>query len=478
VKASWAADATYAAATLSQKTTAKIGYTESVIYPFLTGTSNPDGINPDCNGLVMDKLGNLYGNTFSDGGTNAGNSAGTVFKLTPAEGGGWTETVLYVFNGLSTGFNGFQPCGTLAFDSKGNLYGTTVSGGEYGLGTVYELTPAKTGYWTATSIYSFKGGSTDGFWPVAGVTLGNTTGTVLYGTTTCGGTGVLSDEGDECVVNQVPTGAGTVYELTYTAATKTTKGYWTEAILHNFTGNGDGTHKGWNVDGWDPEGGLLFKNGNLYGVTQAGGGLAQDGTTTTYTPGGVVFGLTPKSGSWDFNVLYNFGATFSDGYRPVHVTPVMDTAGNLYGTTAYGGTAAATFPGYGTVWELLLKDGAYSETLLYSFGTNPADGWNPNWGIVPYKTGWYGANNPCVGEDSCVGSPGGTAFELTYSAATGWQETILYQFTGMTAGSLDVAEPGNNQLIVDTKGNLYGMGPFALTGNSAQYGGVYEISAK
>ena len=105
--------------------------------------------------------------------------------------------------------------------------------------------------------------------------------------------------------------------------------------------------------------------------------------------------------------------------------------------------------------------------MLYSFGTNPNDGTHPSWGVVPYKNGWVGTTGGWQGL-TC-----GTAFELTYSAKTGWHETNLWQFGGQT----DVCLVGFNQLIVDKSGNFYGMGyEDAAAGGGP--GGVFEISPK
>ena len=103
--------------------------TETVLYSF--GSQSGDGSNPFGGFLVFDKKGNLYGTTFSGG----ANNGGTVFKLTPTG----AETVLYSFGSQSG--DGSQPWAGLVFDKKGNLYGTTHGGGAYGGGTVFKLTP-------------------------------------------------------------------------------------------------------------------------------------------------------------------------------------------------------------------------------------------------------------------------------------------------------------------------------------------------
>jgi uncharacterized repeat protein (TIGR03803 family) len=227
--------------------------------------------------------------------------------------GGWSEKVLHSFNDT----DGAYSSAGLIFDKNGNLYGTTLEGGDYGCsasgcGTVFELTPTAGGGWTETVLLNFNG--SDGSGPQAGLIFdaaGN-----LYGTTVGGGT------------NCPPFGCGTVFELTPTAG-----GGWTEKVLHSF-GNG--------TDGANPFAGLIFDAaGNLYGTTYGGG---------TYRCGasgcGTAFELTPAAGgSWTETVLYSFSRG-NDGFEP-EAGLIFDSAGNLYGTTAVGGT----YDG-GTVFEL------------------------------------------------------------------------------------------------------------------------------
>jgi uncharacterized repeat protein (TIGR03803 family) len=198
--------------------------TETVLHSF----TGPDGAYPAA-GLVRDEGGNLYGTTPNGGASDQG----TVFKLDTTG----TETVLHSF----TGPDGANPnFAGLVRDKEGNLYGTTLYGGDLlnclglGCGVVFKVDT--TG--TETVLHSFIG--PDGRGPAAGLVLdkeGN-----LYGTTFAGGTS-----------NQ-----GTVFKLD-------TKG--TETVLHSFTG----------TDGGDPEATLVLdKAGNLYGTTDSG--TSGDGT--------------------------------------------------------------------------------------------------------------------------------------------------------------------------------------------------------
>lgn len=163
-------------------------WTENTLYDFADGN---DGATPTA-GLIFDRSGNLYGAT-AYGGTGGG---GTVFQLSPSDGS-WIFALLYSLQG-----QGFDPPpgppASLVMDAAGNLYGTTLSGGEYQAGSVFKLTPTAGG-WIYTSLHDFTGGD-DGANPAGGVTLdvnGN-----LYGTVYNGGSGCI------------PVGCGLVFEIT------------------------------------------------------------------------------------------------------------------------------------------------------------------------------------------------------------------------------------------------------------------------
>src|SRR6202041_1100539 len=99
---------------------------ETILHAF--DNNGMDGIQPDA-GLIFDAQGNLYGTTLYGGTGPIGQPGGTVFELTPAVGGGWTESLLYSFNGSAGSTDGIGPSGGLIFDGQGNLYGTTGGGG-------------------------------------------------------------------------------------------------------------------------------------------------------------------------------------------------------------------------------------------------------------------------------------------------------------------------------------------------------------
>src|SRR5580698_701733 len=202
-------------------------------------------------GVIFDKAGSLYGTTSLGGDKNYGR----VFELSPKAGGGWTETMLHLFN--HNGTDGTTPLGGVIVDSAGNLYGTTVYGGtgicfSDGCGTVFELSPTADGRWNEKILYDFINNGTDGLNPYFGLTFDSAGN--LYGTTYSGGAN----------------GEGTVFELTPAA-----DGTWTETVLHSF-GSG--------IDTGFPES-LISDHGNIFGTTADGG-----------TGSGNVFELTPTSG--------------------------------------------------------------------------------------------------------------------------------------------------------------------------------------
>ena len=385
-------------------------------------------------GLIFDNNGNLYGTTSQGGTGNCYNGygdihCGTVFELSPIQGGGWTETVLYSFNWNGNGTDGTAPLAGLIFDAAGNLYGTTYNGGTSADGTVFELTPAAGGTWTEKVLWSF-GNGTDGTAPLAGLIFdaaGN-----LYGTTVSGGT----------------YGNGTVFELTPAAG-----GTWTEKVLWSF-GNG--------TDGYQPFAGLIFDAaGNLYGTTSEGG---------TYLYNGTVFELTPTAGGgWTEQVLHSFNYNGTDGVWP-YAGLIFDAAGNLYGTTESGG--GGTY-GSGTVFELTpTGGGGWTEKVLHSFFCSPfncTDGYSPRAGLI------FDAAGNLYGTTYNGGTyQYGTVFELTPAAGGGWTETVLYSFGNGTDGVGPVAG-----LIFDAAGNLYGTTAYGGTGVDGlnEGGTVFELES-
>src|ERR1700730_791379 len=177
--------AMFVAATLMTATRAA-AQTERVLYNFNFNNNGAGGTDPISN-LIFDASGNLYGMT----GTGGVYGNGTVFELTPGANG-WSETVLHSFQGADGSYPGRN--GGLIFDKAGNLYGLANGGGAYGDGTVFELSPGAGGVWTTTVLHDFSYGGTDGFSPTGSLIFdaaGN-----LYGTTGWGGTGPCTSEVD------------------------------------------------------------------------------------------------------------------------------------------------------------------------------------------------------------------------------------------------------------------------------------------
>jgi uncharacterized repeat protein (TIGR03803 family) len=260
-----------------------------------------DGFGPG-GGVVFDKNGNIYGTT-PDGGSLTGcngSGCGVVYKLSTVKGGTWKETVIHRFTGGNDGSTGSLG---LLLVRGGNLYGVAELGGAHGDGTVFKMTPVAGGKWKFTTLYAFKG-TPDGNSSYGGL-ISDPAGN-LYGTTYYGGAN----------------GLGSVFKLT------NSNGKFTESILYSFkTG----------TDGNSPTSTLVFDaHGNLYGTTSAGGDANGDGT---------VFKLTPSSGgTWKETVVHRFKDN-PDGSQPYY--GMTRKAGNLYGTTAIGGS------GSGVVFELI-----------------------------------------------------------------------------------------------------------------------------
>jgi uncharacterized repeat protein (TIGR03803 family) len=283
-----------------------------VLYNF---TGNGTGAVPFA-GVIRDASGNLYGTTTTGGTTGVG----IVFKL--ASDG--TETVLHTF---TDGSDGGIPLAGLVEDAKGNLYGTTYSGGDptCNCGVVFEVNAAG----EESVLHTFKGGD-DGATPYDGLILdkhGN-----LYGTTTEGG-GACN--------------CGMAFELT-------PKGKL--SVLHAFAGGTDGSF---------PSAGLFLEKGNLYGASYQGGGACNCGT---------IFKIDSTGNE---SILYVFTGNGSDGAYP-QASLIADKQGNFYGTTKFGGTANG-----GTVYKLAPDN---TETILHSF-TGGSDGASAYAGLVADKKG-------------------------------------------------------------------------------------------
>jgi uncharacterized repeat protein (TIGR03803 family) len=361
------------------------------LYPFNSSGNLSDGGWPEA-GVVRDSAGNLYGTTFF-GGTGTGcdinfNGCGTAFKVDSSG----NETVLHSFSGAQDGWN---PTSSLILDSAGNLYGTTALGGAHGLGVVFEIDSSG----NETIVHSFD--RTDGANPNAGL-VQDASGD-LYGTTQYGGEG--------CDFK----GCGTVFKLSPSGQITT---------LHSFI----------RFDGDGPLGGITVdSSGNVYGTTWLGGLYGY----------GTVFKI---DASGHGEILHHFSGG-TDGANPMG-SVVLDSAGNLYGSTSAGGNFY--------VGTLFMIDPAGNETVLYSF-MGGLDG------AYPYSSLILDASGNLYGTVAQGGSTGaGSVFEFSSGTLN-----VLYDFAGTTDG----ANPMGG-LVMDASGNLYGT---AVQAGTYGWGSVFEI---
>jgi uncharacterized repeat protein (TIGR03803 family) len=361
-----------------------------------------DGANPVA-GLVQDAVGNLYGTTQQGGKTggacaNSGlNGCGTIFKLDPSG----KETILYLFTG---GADGEFPSAGLVLDGAGNLYGTTTAGGVIstacgiGCGTIFKLTPAG-----AFSVLHSPGSS-------GGLVMdavGN-----LYGSTTEG-------------IFKLALNNGT-YSFTVLNASVAS-----QATL------------------------ALDSFGNLYG-TRTYGGLSSSacgkaGNTTC----GFVFKVDAAG---NLTTLYKFTDAFNGGFNPI-AGPILDPAGNLYGSTPYGGTlncsGTKSAVGCGTAFEVT-QSGVESVYSLTRGGDHPVGGLVRDAAGNLYGTTMF--TGPTA--DSL-----GTVFEMR---ANGTEAPLLHEFSGPADGNEPVAG-----LVLDSSGDLYGTAQF---GGVSNMGTVFKIN--
>lgn len=329
---------------------------------------------------------------------------------------------LKVLHNFGSGQDGAGVWDSVTLDERGYVYGTTSGGGHYMGGTAFQLAPKSNGQWRETVLHNF-GSSSDGAGPFGGLVLraGN-----LYGTTQTPG------KYHRGIAFQLAPG----------------QGHWRETVLYNFCERPDCE------DGGDPWGSMIM-----------------DGKGELFGTGFVAFELSPGMGRWSETTLHDFTGSKGDGYLP-QAGPIRDAAGNLYGTTLYGGGSTECDDGCGTVWELEppVSDQssggkAWKEVILHRFG------FATNYGAFP-------ALGPLAmdGDGNIYGAadggklPYGIVFKLTRvgdSSSVKSRETILYNFTGGADGN----HPGGG-VILDSAGNLYGTTIAGGNGN----GVVFKLS--
>jgi uncharacterized repeat protein (TIGR03803 family) len=343
-------------------------------------------------GLVRDSDGNLYGTTqYGGGSANCSNDygtqgCGTVFKLDPSG----TLTVLHSFTGSTD--DGAIPQGDLVRDSDGNLYGTTSGGGSSGDGTVFKMDDSGALIW----LHSFTGydssdpSASDGADPAAGLVRDNSGN--LYGTTSKGGANYCGISG------YIP--CGTVFELSPSGALT-----W----LHSLSDS----------EGATPYGDLVMdaSQTTLYGTTSDGGSKVA----------GTAFKLDTSGGN--FGVLHNFAGGTDDGRNP-YAGLVRGSDGTLYGTTNLGGrnSECSIYGGCGTVFKL---DPSGTLTLLHRFSGNIGQLYKgrlvmDSYGNL-YGTTYLGGTSTNCGSVGC-----GTVFVVS-TTPQGATAVIFYQVNGLLA---------------------------------------------
>ena len=394
------------------------------------GITGPDGTKPRA-GIVFDKAGNAFG-TSSEGGANGG-SNGIIWEVTKSG----TYIDLHDFGGTvknasgNTGPDGSQPYCSVAFDSNGNMFGTTLTGGANGKGIVWEITKAG----KYLDIHDFGGkitdaqgnSATDGVNPEANVTIDSAGN--IFGTAPLGG----------------GYGAGVVWEIT-------TSGQYKD--LHDFGQQ--------YVDGSDVVGGVTLDNfGNIIGSTSYGGANGQ----------GLLWKLS-KTGV--FQHLHDFGGTVKnadgksgpDGTLP-KTCVTIDANGNIFGTTPNGGPSDA-----GILWEITAS-GTYLD--LHDFGgtITVADGQTGLDGTHPVAAVTIGPDGNLYGSASV----GGPFDENNGNKGAG----MLWEFTSSGA-YLDIFDVGGNvtnpgfaipsSIVFDANGNLYAV---AFLGGANFSGTFWEL---
>ncbi len=371
-------------------------WTFKTLFTF-TSTNSLQGSIPLAS-LLRDAEGNLYGTTSAGGGKS---NCGTVFKLSPPlkSDGKWGFTLLHTFAYVAN-FKGLEdgcsPVAPLIMDASGNLYGTTLGGGNIciawngcSMGVVFELSPAGNGggEWAENIPYRFgSGGNNDGANPAGGVVFGKDGW--LYGTT-------LYDAG-------FGIGIGTVFGL---EPPSVPGGAWTQHIVYNFPGGDNGPS--------NPTAGVVFDSaGNLYGTTTDYDSIYDYYCEYSYgVPCGHIFEMSPPTtagGTWTYSSIYSYTGGEDLGEPLDSVT--LDARGNLYVTAYYAG---------GSVIELnppAVKGDAWTETTLYQFTGNSGGGYWPLSNLVfgpdgrLYGTLYAGGNSTDCSNwaEAC-----GTIFALT-----------------------------------------------------------------
>ena len=387
------------------------GLEPKTTFTTLVDFDGTDGDTPDA-GLIQGTDGNFYGVTNQSGEYGGG----TIFQITPAG----VLTTLYSFCALTNCTVGANQQAPLLLATDGNYYGTTTSGGKYGDGTVFKL---ENGTWVLTTLYSFckKSNCSDGSSPVAGLVQG--TAGDLYGTTYSGG----------------KYSGGTVFKIT-------TKG--TLTTVYSFCST---QTDGLCTDGGNPKGGVVQgANGDFYGTTVNGGVTNNRGTVFEVTSAGTLTQL------WDF-----CQTDCSDGESPDSGL-ILATDGNFYGTTSLVGANDG-----GAIFQIT-PAGVLAPIYGFCAEKNCTDGNQPVASLIQGTDGNFYGSTLLGGK---VADDDGTIFKLKYqtSTSTYWKLTTEAEFDGT-----DGASP-QGALMQATNGTFYGTNSDGGTGGNIA-GTVFSLS--
>ena len=372
-------------------------------------------------GVTFDSHGNMFGTTEQGGASFnplgpgvLNDGLGTIWRYTPGAG----LTTLFSFSGAdSPANNGYRPLTPLLIDAQGNLFGSTLYGGndftpdinnDLGEGTLFEFSAAG----QFTTLRKFSG--PDGSNPVGMVrdAQGN-----LIGVTSQGGLNWDPGLGSF--------GLGTLFQLA-------PDGTFTNPVLFSEQ-NGGG-----NITGGLAGDGL----GNYYGTTYQGGSTGK----------GSIFRYSPSSG---VTTLVNFNG--ANGMLP-SAAPVLDSQGNLYGTTLQGGAFSGPSNSCcGTIWKYSTITGQFTTLINFDGDTVPTDGMFPVGIVLDAAGNLYG------------GTIFGGAFGdgIVYEYSTAGQLSTLVTFSGPNGQNPQGA------LTFDAAGNLYGI---TNQGGASGFGTVFQLT--
>ena len=307
------------------------------------------------------------------------------------------------------------------------MFATTMMGGSAAHAQTFQV------------IHTFTGGA-DGANPSAGGLTSDRQGN-LYGTAGYGGI-----YNANCLSDGQQFGCGTVFKLSPKS------GGWAFSVLYSFTGS---------TDGFIPDQIVAFDSqGSIYGSTWGGGAYYCQGNEC-----GTVFKLRPPANfhcatiscPWTETTLYQFQGYPNDGAHPAFGHLTFDAAGNLYGTTSWGGPTGYS----GNVYELTPGGGGWTESVLHSF-SGGYDGDAPWSGVIFDRAG------NLYGTTTSGGVNGdGAIFKLT-PTESGWSESVLHSFQYSTDGS-----GPSGAVVMDAAGNLYGA---TSDGGPNDAGTVWELS--